>query len=428
MIRPRVSIEISGEHMVVLFQPQANNPADMQLWDWKQAHRLGGYTRPNTGLAFLTTHLILSPNLDKMMLDIFHINPTYDEDTLDPDLDPGQLRHVYSLKLPKLRHDLAIVNSQCRSSPSTTHLDRVPPFVRKSRPFIDNPSSSTLIVTIDLASLPLERFFSFAFLMHKSSLVDLVHKALGDPVVYPPSGMAFTPFPHSPVDVLPWDSWGPRSCRLFPISPLPNAFITTTAGTRWVWAKCSSEDEGELDDLEEVLQPSPGLMLGGNVDGMEDCQLEVVDFGSWKVKQFRAMLKARVSKGGAAGVGVDWGPEDRIWFKCGYVEPFRGTVDGRRPHNTIYVKRELVDWDRPSHYSPMPGFAIFVDRVVTTLPYLRTTFIQRLEAIGEPIFACTPWPMLRGRRRPWHGLLMDEERIIGVSVSFRFVLIYFSVC
>jgi len=427
MTRPRVSIEISGDYMVVSFQPQIQMPADMQLWDWKKARRLGGYTRPNTGLAFLTNNLVLSPNLDKMRLDIFHINPMYEEDCEDPDLEPGQLRHIYSLELPKLRHDLAIVNSQCRSSPSPTHLDRVPPFVRKTRPFIDNPSTSTLIVTIDLASIPLERFFSFAFLMHKSSLVDRVHKALGNPIIYPASGLEFTLFPHSPVEFLPWDSWGPSTCRLFPISPLPNAFITTTAGTRWVWAKSSGEDEGSLDDVPEVIQPGPGMMLGGNVDGMEDCQLEVVDFGTWKVKKFREMLLAR--QGLPAGAPDDEDEdEERVWYRCGYVEPFRGRIDGSdmaHPRH-IYIKRELVDSDRPSHYSPFPGFSIFIDRVVTRLPYVRTTFVHRIR-LGvlpgtDPLFACTSWPMVRSRggRRAWHGLLMDEERIIGVSVSNLF--------
>ncbi|KAJ7044238.1 hypothetical protein C8F04DRAFT_1070007 [Mycena alexandri] len=232
--RPGISIEISGDVLALslLYWEYEERDLDvLQLFDWKSgASRMTPLSIYNTGLVFITEHIIAVPNCLEAKLDILIIPPAKDDNTVP--------RFVYSLLLPSMKPDMWVHSFQCRGAPNPrAGLNR---FTRAR--FLPRPQDAILLFILHIGNDDVAT--NHMFVLHRLSflrLLDVCAKHANS------SGL-----------ILEWPSWGPVCTRWLNANSLSMQYITTTVGQRMVTIANSAPD-----------QPAPIHVLSFNAEDVE---------------------------------------------------------------------------------------------------------------------------------------------------------------
>jgi len=190
------------------------------------------------------------------------------------------------------------------------------------------------------------------------NFVMIVHrKALLDliPLKPPfPSGSPFGGRQEHTITMIPWKKWGPPITRWFNADDFSTVFITTTSGQRCVQYTPSHRRPVQAED-----------------DGDRCDTIHILDFNPWHVKIARHLSDSTT-------VGI---------FGLVGKEPSKSSQKSPPPNENTKEPEENV----------CHGYGAFLEDVVGRLPYLVRTNDEKWD---------------------YDAILMDEERLLGLRVSF----------
>ncbi|KAF8063143.1 hypothetical protein FPV67DRAFT_1782712 [Lyophyllum atratum] len=389
--RPSIGIEIVGDNLALITNHFLGHqrPRDtFYVFDWKTGALKMKISAPHdtySGLVFLSPTLVLLPNTQKHCFDIWSIpaSPPPNDPSSDPSSKP---RPLLSLELPTLNLGQFMLTVNCRSEPGPT-LNGTP---HSNQPFHAAPEDAIVIFNLRLGHAGI----AFSLFVHRSALLSLAREAQaletyarywGDISVgavmndgkmelmehrMPETIVEIEPQPDqagAPVVYMHWQDWGPPVTRWFDADDMPTRWITTSAGQRCVM---SIEDVEAMDEDElwaEELRPELGHHWYVNGTG-----------SSWD------------QRGGPPLTVLDFNPVaiQRMLAERGAEQWIEHQKEGRRTLMKVVTTPSKLKADA------------FKDPVESALPYVS--------------LAC--WPP-RGQRFEFAGVLMDEERLLGIRVD-----------
>ncbi|KAJ7764422.1 hypothetical protein B0H16DRAFT_1687791 [Mycena metata] len=232
--RPGISIEISGDVLALslLYWEHPERDLDvLRLFDWKSGtSKIIPLSVYNTGLVFITEHIIAVPNCLEAKLDIVII-PSAKDDTTAP-------QFVYSFLLPSMKPEMAVHSFQCRSAPNPrAGLNR---FTRAR--FLHRPQDAILLFILHIGSEDIAT--NHMFVLNRPSFLRIL-----DVCANHANGGHL---------IVPWSAWGPVCTRWLDATSLSMRYITTTVGQRMVTIAHAAPD-----------QPAPICVLNFNAKDVE---------------------------------------------------------------------------------------------------------------------------------------------------------------
>ncbi|CAA7261285.1 unnamed protein product [Cyclocybe aegerita] len=241
--KPAIGIEIVGDNLVLIltFYNHRDKPDDrVFIYEWRTSVLKASFSAPwhtYAGLIFLSEHLVLLPNTHENCLEIFRIpfKPTIES-----------LTPILTLSLPRLAEGRSLTGVSCRAEPNpigaSSRIDKrqraqerldagivdVDDF-QPTRGFLASATDAICVFAVRINGIPVAALdgnggfnlhFAFAnaftFFVHRRSFLNLVHE-------------------HEGADApIPWPEWGPPVSRWFNANTFPTRWITTTAGQRCV--------------------------------------------------------------------------------------------------------------------------------------------------------------------------------------------------
>ncbi|KAG6826964.1 hypothetical protein H0H92_013738 [Tricholoma furcatifolium] len=259
------------------------------------------------------------------------------------------------LALPALSPPSTIAHISCRGEPSPS--PNGTPY--SSHAF--HPSSADAIVPFTIFFYhPVENYDAHRMYVHRRSLLELSSSR--------------------EKDVIPWEEWGPRRTRWFQHPTNTARWVTTTTGQRAVILSNLDEYEDEEEEEEEEGQHEHGHGHENRHEGQQDGQ-------------------NKVGKGDEEDDDKD--NEDEDDQGDSELPAQRMTVLDFNPNSLM--KKRMNTGDEPGPFI----------RVV------RGKTVVRTKHILHPIETSLPYvsreiDLIYGS---WEGLLMDEERLIGVKLN-----------
>ncbi|KDR70836.1 hypothetical protein GALMADRAFT_254444 [Galerina marginata CBS 339.88] len=443
--RPASRIEIVGDHLVlVLYFPNADAqltlaPPDDQvyIWDWKTGVLKLSFTAPvrtYAGLVFLTPQLIVLPNMRTNALDVLRIpqEPTFGQSASEP---------IVSLGLPPLAEGRELGGVSCRAEPNPVGYDH--PDINTNtettptRPFRPRAENALCIFSLRVIGGPMVQpnvqfEHTFSFVVHRSALVELVQRWA--PRLAPSSSdndnaagiptLSASPAQSLPKSVIPYPSWGgPRLTRWFNANAVPPRWITTTSGQRLVLTSPPSPERPNgypycvLDFSRECLRPVEAAVRAEKVRRDRERRHKS---GYEKLRRAKDRLLQLLRRREAAEAEAE-------------VEA--NNESGRRD---MGVQTELEadpesddDDDKPSlptsssiHPSASASSPLSRSSHSAPLTFCRHFYIAYSEplepsaAFAEPVVSALPFVACTSPRYyKFDGLLLDEERVIGVETD-----------
>ncbi|KAF8054232.1 hypothetical protein FPV67DRAFT_1132241 [Lyophyllum atratum] len=425
--RPAIGIEIVGDHLALVLTYYVNHehaPRDrFYIFDWKTGTLkmdLPALHHTYSGLVFLSPTLVLLPNARKHCLDIWSIPPSP---------LPSPPRPVLSLCLPPLNLGQFILSLSCRGEPNPT-LAGTP---HSDQPFHAAPEDALILFNLRVGHAIFPLGNSFSMFVHRSALLRLAHQAQsiegaaavgaelfeGEMVLVQGAEMPETNIPEPearedeagpPGVFMEWKEWGPGVTRWLNAEDMPTRWITTSAGQRCVISTEDpeagmGEDEDEDEEMEEEEEEGEGEeeeemeMWGWHLGGPGIGVGIGIVGGGGGVGAGGTHTHTTTATGPGAGRGppltvLDFNPLTirRLFNTRGPIEEREHDAGGGRRTRMEVVRR----WTRIET-------SVFKDPVESALPYVS--------------FTC--WPP-RGERFDFAGVLMDEERLLGLRVRFSF--------
>ncbi|EMD30834.1 hypothetical protein CERSUDRAFT_127724, partial [Gelatoporia subvermispora B] len=251
-----LSVEIVGNRLGLLlnFPFTQIEPCESAFYliDWRTGHPYffreaehGTYD----AFAFLNADTVVLPNLHLHTLELC--------DVFSPPSpsSPAPLRTLRRLALPPLAVHAIPFRIWCRAEPTPTggRAQRTAPEEARTRaPFRPAPSAAIVLFNIFILDTR-QRLHTHSLVLHRAALLR-PYRAQSLPSSPSPSSPSPEPEPRAEDDdedaperlrehpasdsshtpLIPWSTWGPPACRLFPADALATRWITTTCGQRFV--------------------------------------------------------------------------------------------------------------------------------------------------------------------------------------------------
>ncbi|KAM6499884.1 hypothetical protein JOM56_005392 [Amanita muscaria] len=157
--RPAIALEIVGDNLALVINSRYVCPDKLFIFDWKTGYkRLQHEAAENaySGLFFVSPELLLVPNLILSHFEVWQIPPCH------PNSKPPV--QILSLQIPAVSRGYFLLTLSCRGEPSP-FLHSIPYF--PPRPFLPSPDNSIIIANLRLASFPGLRGASYTLVIHR---------------------------------------------------------------------------------------------------------------------------------------------------------------------------------------------------------------------------------------------------------------------
>ncbi|KAF9445405.1 hypothetical protein P691DRAFT_710364 [Macrolepiota fuliginosa MF-IS2] len=368
LIDLRASIIISGDDAVLVLwegQPRGTHEPDDQVYvyNWKTGELKMQFSAPRGSYGwtlFLTTDIFLLPNRRTGELEYWRIPQNISE--------PVPHQPFFALSLPPLRPNKTFSSIYCRARPNPSKGPR-----NTSKPFYLDPhhAVATFHVTIRPDDNPWFRP-SFIFFVHRSSLIGYLHTFSG-----------FISPNDRPIPV-PYSDWGPDTCRWLTVGL--SGWAGTAYGQRYITQSTNAERDGSPLTLFNFNQINVARVLGAGGHGLRAKVQSGVTIGNvGKNEIYTSVGQEKAQDCTGERLSEDIGEEKRHNAKAG-EEGDPSFSELRLNENIVIRSRDPLE--DPEH--------CFEDVVYSSLPY---TVCKSTEKYS------------------FRGLLLDEERILGLSVG-----------
>ncbi|KDR65771.1 hypothetical protein GALMADRAFT_232875 [Galerina marginata CBS 339.88] len=367
---PIVRIEIFGANLAVIVMfMDVMSDALMYVFNWRTGSRtekLDPIPVTYPRLVFLREDILLNPQLAPDSLNIYHI----------PSSSSERVHLVQRLKFPQFNPGFGISVIACRGDPSPTTNGLFPQNTPHHGPYTNNPEEAVIVFTLTVTGRDddsdddddadeddddgdddneddddedNQRASYFVMVVHRKSLLNLL-----------PAHFDTT----SPSRAVPWESWGPPITRWHGVHRHSISFVTISAGQRLVEFRSSR---------------------GGREDECND-DIHILDFNPCHVRLAQAHGDAQSKKAMTTVIGGGSPPRST-------THPLSGSSTEKNPAATSDTTSYLGNVRRENPENVYPRGKVFVNDVVSRLPYVRCTSTERWAA--------------------YDPMLIDEERLIG---------------
>ncbi|THU97889.1 hypothetical protein K435DRAFT_857221 [Dendrothele bispora CBS 962.96] len=371
------------------------------LIDWKKSiirAQLSSPSRRYYNATFLSPDVLLIPNALEASLEIWRIPPPSSSNS-QLELTTPNLHFL----LPSRDNFFEVTNFVCRSAP--THSSNPSP--NDTRPFRSDPNEAIILFHLTVSPLYLGVPQPLMFFAHRKSFLELLN-AYGDP--------------SSPCPPVPWSSWGPSRTRFLPQTRSEHEhWITTTSGQRFVFL-CSNHPYNGLEQPIMIYDFNQALVR--RVIAAENARKASV----FSQVQTRRKLDSH-SESDTSG-DQHSGPESNLLhiplldsvdydnFRLGWDRP---TPPVQSPQQSTQTSQQ--PWQQYDYPLLMK---IFTEPVGGYLPYVisasSSLALRSSQSFpSSPYMTTFPNPSetlpISSSRYSFDGILMDDERIIGVRAG-----------
>ncbi|KIL63953.1 hypothetical protein M378DRAFT_648534 [Amanita muscaria Koide BX008] len=173
--RPETILEVVGDNLALIINDRSMFTAKLFVFDWKTGHeRLQHETTENaySDLVFVSPEILLVPNLILSHFEVWHLPPSHPH--------PKPPIQILSLKIPTVSPDYSLFDVSCRGAPNPFlhSMPYLPP-----RPFISSPENSIIIANLHFESLQGYRNSSYTLIMHRRALLQTIQRCTSSSLV-----------------------------------------------------------------------------------------------------------------------------------------------------------------------------------------------------------------------------------------------------
>ncbi|KDR79274.1 hypothetical protein GALMADRAFT_137139 [Galerina marginata CBS 339.88] len=468
--KPVIWTEIVGDHIVLIISYRsaaAPRPDDrVYVWDWRSGVEKMSFTAPYrtySGLLFLTPSHFLLPNTQTNTLDIFRIP---DPPALTSVVDRKSPEPVLSLSLPLLAAGRNLGSVSCRAEPnpvgylsnftSQSGISKERAATDPTRPFLPSARNALCIFSLlvvgganvpDVGGGAGNPLFSqsFMFVVHRNALVDLLKLGVDkwsegqvlevqntSPNVKEdgmPEGIEVgPPLPwfsqdpdqrHRAPARLSYASWGPPVTRWFNTDGTTTRWITTTSGQRLVLAPHRTQ-----------AFSSPYAVFDFCPHSVRKLDLTIKHEARRREEELQTMLRAREKMIATSPAGGGEKPDGE---PPAHEDPYDHSASPSNAATSMPTASSSNTANTSSEFeAPVPASELtnpVQAPPITTRPspplLLRRLRLMAssgiLESFGffsEPIHGSLPYVACASEERyRFGGVLIDEERVVGIGVS-----------
>ena len=301
---PKISyISIGGAHLAFLLTYR-DGPHDdttfLHLWNWKSGRRLVEMVQevPEGGLLFLREDLLMVFNMKDLSFDIYCVF-NFPESGANNGVASGGIQHIQSLLLPQLDNKASLkclVFKQSESSIASNPSSSFAQHGLQERPFINDPLSALVIVGLRIVQssghnvkcdfvAPLRAFFAYAI-----EALDAYQR------------VEYSEERTSLVTPVPWNLWGPKSTRWFPVRVSGSPSVEMIARSAY-GARCF------LVYLDFISRPH------------SISRITLLDFDKWRVRRSYSHRRVLETSRIPAGVLFSEPVESNLPYICKDVPP-----------------------------------------------------------------------------------------------------------
>ncbi|KDR79642.1 hypothetical protein GALMADRAFT_137435 [Galerina marginata CBS 339.88] len=443
---PTIGIEIIGSNLVLILSFEKRPNDQILIYDWQTGMLKTNFQAPRESyldILFLTEHLMLLPNKHNKTLDVFRIPLSHT--TVPP-------TPVLRLGLPALPEGDELHEIACRSEPSPMGAASrfrksgqhdgyasSEPRSYPTRAFLASAEDAICLFFLRIAVLKfsihtedgltssVEPKHGLTFVVHRNALCALVHKYAKDNGEDNIDGMTI-----EMEDIVPWANWGPPITRWFNTAGYSDGWITTTAGQRYVlmpqdWSgsgapiyvldfneenvrkmkKYHADREGETAEMEVDSPPQAGQPATATTKTQSPAYVKL------------KALALRLRKNGISETGPSAtlnALAQEIWASQNNIE----TVEADNKDDEWVTDSDSDLESEPSVDSNAPVPTQWQPPSTSSRIWSSTEMgeVQPTTIFAEPVGGALQYVgCISEARYKFDGVLLDEERVIGLKIS-----------